>query len=155
MAVSVACDDDHNEGGENETVISEHGEDESHKMGENCMRCHYSEGEAEGWFTTAGTVYSEGAGGSGGGDDDDDDKDGASFADMEVWISTLPDAQGDILQKIEVDDLGNFYTTEAIDYSRPRYVVVKIGNEIEEMHQPIYHGQCNLCHGVTDEILEF
>ena len=47
------------EKGASVTNISAAGKTESHNMGQNCMNCHKSGGEGEGWFNAAGTVYNE------------------------------------------------------------------------------------------------
>ncbi|MEZ5199362.1 MAG: hypothetical protein R2764_24160 [Bacteroidales bacterium] len=49
-AVIVSCDKGSNG---NETLISRHSENESHKDGQDCMSCHQSGGRGEGWFVVA------------------------------------------------------------------------------------------------------
>jgi hypothetical protein len=131
-----SCEDDEHE---NETVISSYGSDESHRAGENCMTCHRSGGSGEGWFTVAGTVY--------------DETKTSTFANATVRFYTGPDGTGDLEARVEVDQLGNFYTTEAIDFGSGLYVLVE-GNELTNpMISKVNDGQCNSCHGAdTDRI---
>ena len=119
--------------GSNETNISRHDDDESHYNGHDCMNCHYRVGEGEGWFTLAGTAVD-------------------NFRNSTVILSTGPKATGTIVKNIEVDLLGNFYTTEPIDYGDGLYVAVESQNgEMEEMDGKIYSGSCNTCHDGNHE----
>lgn len=115
-----------------DTLISTHGDDESHNNGQNCMDCHYSEGWAEGVFTLAGTCTGN--------------TNNATFI-----LSMNPNGSNPILE-VEVDQLGNAYTTEGIDFAGGLYTGVRSANgQLDMMEDPILHGQCNLCHGTALE----
>jgi len=118
----------------NETKISSFNDDESHKTGENCMSCHVSGGEGEAWFTVAGSVY-------------DADKQNP-YANATIKLYSEATGAGNLIKTIEVDSKGNFYTTEAVDFSSGLYtsVISTGGNEIFMIGQ-ITSGACNSCHG--------
>ena len=132
-----SCESDDNEG--NEEMVSSYNETESHKMGQNCMSCHKSGGEGEGWFNLAGTVY-------------EDDK-STTYPNATVKIYDEPNGVGSLIGTIEVDGLGNVYTTNNIDFGSGLYVSVSGDAETIYMIGPVTSGQCNSCHGVsTDRI---
>lgn len=124
---------------EYETKISHHGSKESHNIGKNCMNCHYRNGPGKVWFTVAGTVYK-------------DDK-----------VTTNPNSTlklyegfegiGSLLMTIEVDGLGNFYTTEPIDFGSGLYpVVIGTTGHTRTKDFPAPDGQCNSCHDSENRI---
>jgi hypothetical protein len=136
--------------GGNERTISTHGDDESHYNGWNCMHCHAPTATGEGWFTTAGTVSDPGNG----------------------QVEFFKELGAEPIMTVEVDGLGNFYTTETLDFP-PEGLFVGLrdpqGN-LEIMGRDddnpdanigvgpegqIYNGGCNLCHGYTTDILEY
>jgi len=118
---------------ENDSEISKFSEDESHEFGNNCMDCHHSAGAGEGWFSLAGSVKGD---------------------NKKATIELLYDTLSEPIHKIEVDELGNFYTTNKIDFSTPYTVGVRKKNDgVRYMHSTITVGQCNLCHGATTEVL--
>ena len=124
---------------ENETKISSYNEDESHRAGENCVSCHTSGGSGEGWFTIAGTVY--------------DSLKTSTFPNSTVRLFTGPNGSGSLISTIEVDALGNFYTTENIDFGNGLYTSVEGNLYVTHMNSIITSGQCNGCHGEnTDRI---
>lgn len=116
--------------------ISAKNADNSHNMGQNCMQCHVSGGEGKGWFQAAGTVYK------------------GDFSEVEpngvVRLYTGPDGTGELKATIEVDAKGNFFTTNAIDFTSGLYpkITGASGNSMA-MGSPVTSGQCNSCHGVT------
>ena len=121
-----------------ETNISSYNESESHNMGQNCMNCHKSGGDGKGWFQVAGTVYDT----------------LLSKTNPNTTVQLYTDSKGTNLKyTVQVDALGNFYTTETIDYGSGLYPVV-VGKTISKhMSSPVTSGQCNSCHGVsTDKI---
>lgn len=125
---------------ENKQATSEWGGDDSvdddhHYNGQNCMNCHYSEGRGEGWFTVAGTVF-------------------GNPGDGVVRIYRDPNLAP--VAEIQMDAFGNFYTTNALDFSGGLYVMIEDQNGQQKfMGDKITTGQCNLCHGVTTEQLSF
>jgi hypothetical protein len=117
-----------------ETKISAHNKSESHNMGQNCMSCHVSGGKGEGWFQVAGTVYDT----------------LLSKTNPNTTVQLYSDSKATNLKyTVQVDALGNFYTTEKIDFGSGLYPVV-VGKTISShMSTPITSGQCNSCHGVS------
>lgn len=120
-----------------EVNISSHGSDESHNAGENCMNCHKIGGKGEGWFETAGTVYTEDY--------------SSTYPNATVYLYTGPDGTGERKYRIEVDANGNFYTTENIEFGSGLYPAVESANGIEYMESTTVSGACNGCHGVTED----
>ena len=134
----------------NERTVSTFGDDESHYKGRDCMSCHYASGSGEGWFSLAGSI----AGNPG-----------------NSTIELYRNLGQDPIAVIQVDALGNFYTTENIDYGEDGlYVGVRSPNgelEIMERDQDhpaanvgvgpngqIFDGGCNRCHGYTTGVIE-
>jgi hypothetical protein len=130
----ISCEND-----ENETLISSYNSTESHNSGQNCMSCHRSGGSGEGLFTVAGTVY--------------DSTRTSIFPNATIRLFTRPNGAGTLEAIIEVDGLGNFYTTEAVDFESGLYTSTEGSLETKFMNSPITTGNCNSCHGVsTDRI---
>lgn len=116
----------------NDRNISTHSEDKSHETGNNCMNCHYQEGPGEGWYSLAGSVS-------------------GSYIDHSIRVF---DAQTqNLLATVEVDRLGNFYTTESIDFSNGTTIdiVNSQGQVVKVMSTVVQTGQCNLCHNNSFE----
>jgi mono/diheme cytochrome c family protein len=129
----AACEKESNE---NETKISTNSSQYSHNTGVNCMTCHISGGQGEGWFTAAGSVY--------------DSTLIAVFPNATVNLTTAANGGGTLVKSIEVDAFGNFYTTEDISFGTGLYPsVVGINGEVGYMATKITDGQCNACHGNT------
>ena len=101
------------------------------------MTCHKSGGGGEGWFTVAGTVY--------------DDTKTAIYPNATVRFYSGPDGTGNLEATVEVDQLGNFYTTESIDFGSGLYVLVQ-GNELTNyMNSSVNDGKCNSCHQTNND----
>jgi len=132
-----ACEKE-NEG--NETKISSYGSSESHNNGENCMNCHKSGSDGEGWFTTAGSIYNSSF--------------TAPYMNGTVNLTTEPQNGGITKATIEVDKKGNFYTTTPIDFAGGLYVsITGTTGTTKYMMSKITTGQCYSCHGnSTDDI---
>ena len=128
--VLMSCEKDNNE-----TKVSQHNGDSSHKSGEDCMGCHTSGGSGEGIFTVAGTVY---------------DLDQLNpYPNATVRIYTGPNATGDLVKTIEVDGKGNFYTTEFMDFEGGMYTsITGTSGSVEHMITTVSSGRCNSCHNV-------
>lgn len=125
------------EGGNN-TNISKTGGTHSHNMGRNCMNCHVSGGEGDGWFTAAGTVY--------------DTSGTTTYANAVVQLYTPPDSNGNqvLVATINGDAQGNFYTTQSINFGTDGLYPVVIGaHGTKRMAVSIPQGACNGCHGVS------
>ena len=70
-----------------------------------------------------------------------------------VRLYTGPGGTGEMKAVVEVDRLGNFYTTEHIDFGTGLYATVEGSLETNIMNTPLSHGECNQCHGSsTDRI---
>lgn len=124
------------EKGNNSVQISRKNSDDSHYYGQNCVDCHYTEGPGDGWFTLAGSVSGN-----------------SNSSTIELY--TGPNGSGTLVDIIEVDRLGNFYTTNYIDFSKGLYTALRESNgKREHMEDQIFYGQCNLCHGAQEDIIE-
>ncbi len=120
-------------GNENSVLISQNTGMTSHKQGENCMSCHRGGGSGDGIFTVAGTVYTRNG--------SDINPNGT------VQLYTEARAGGTQVTTVEVDGMGNFYTTEAVDFGTGLYTLVtSASGNVEHMNGPITSGACNSCH---------
>ena len=110
----------------------------SHLTGSQCMQCHSEKGDAPGLFTAAGTIT---------------DKTVKIMPGAIVQLTSEDTAVvpggGTLYTQIEVDDLGNFYTTEKLPLPDPGAVpsVISANNgKIISMTYPSLSGACNFCH---------
>ena len=127
------------ENGENESKISANGTSRSHHTGQDCMSCHSSGGSGDGWFSVAGTAY--------------DVAKINTYPNTTVKLYTAINGTGTLKYTVQGDALGNFYTTENIDFGTGLYVSVQGTGAPKHMTTPITIGKCNSCHGVsTDKI---
>jgi hypothetical protein len=120
-------------------VVSKSNAKTSHFFGLNCSACHTEGRKGKGCFTIAGSVL-----------DEDRSK---IYKNPVVKLYTEPMAKGKLVATIKGDALGNFYTTEKIDFGTGLYPTL-IGSPgasepIKHMKRPINSGmgQCNKCHG--------
>lgn len=121
-----------------ETNISGYNSNESHNMGQNCMVCHNAEGKGSGVFMAAGTVY--------------DSLFTTTRKNGTVRLFSGPNQTGTLRATIQVDGKGNFYTTENIDFAGGVYpVITGSSGDIHYMIAKISMGECNSCHGVTND----
>ncbi len=127
------------ENGENEKKISMYSDDESHNMGQDCMTCHKSGGEGEGWFNAAGTVY--------------DTTQSNTLANATIRLFTEANGGGQLKYTIEVDAKGNFYTTEDVNFGDGLFPSVKGPTGAKFMSTSVKTGACNSCHGATTDKL--
>jgi hypothetical protein len=112
--------------------ISSHHANESHNMGENCMSCHKSGGSGKGEFQVAGTIYNQ--------------EMSAVNPNTTVYLRSEPNGGGEVLYTIEVDNKGNFFTTNTINFGSGLYPSVKGATNSKHMGQSITNGACNSCH---------
>lgn len=134
LALLVACAK--NQG--NEKKVSTFSSDDSHNNGQNCMTCHVSNGGGEGWFTAAGSVYKQ---------DLTSPNPGCT-----VNLYSEPNGGGSIKATLQVDKVGNFYTTENIEWGSGLYPAIKNGVGTEKfMSSKITTGACQSCHGTTTD----
>jgi hypothetical protein len=121
-----------------ETLVSSHGSMQSSSMSGNCMDCHKT-GFTKGAFQIAGTVFTTG---------------GSTNPNGTVYLHSAPldsNITDSIIAVIEVDGVGNFYTTHQYGMLRGVYpsVTSSTGNKAF-MKGPTSSGACNSCHGVTE-----
>ena len=124
------------------TFVSAHGFLAGSSMQGNCMDCHKT-GATEGGFIVAGSVFTA--------DGSKRNPNGTIYLHSKAPNS---DAADSIIATIEVDGVGNFYTTHAIDLSGGVYpsVTSALGNKAF-MTEPTTNGACNSCHGVSTGVI--
>jgi cytochrome c553 len=121
------------EDGGNETKNSSYNDNESHNMGQNCMNCHKQGGDGEGWFVVAGTVY--------------DSLKTSTYPNSTIKLFSGPNGTGNLVTTIEVDGLGNFYTSNSINFGNGLYTSASGNTTANHMNSSITTGNCNSCHG--------
>ncbi len=122
--------------GENEVSYSTHNSTESKDMSNNCLTCHYQGGSGEGVFTTGGTIY--------------DSTQTTTFANATLYFYTDANGQGTLVDSLEVDAYGHFYTTQEIDFTQGLYPVVEGTNGFRNyMPSSTPTGACYSCHGTS------
>jgi hypothetical protein len=100
------------------------------------MNCHRNGGDGEGWFTLAGSIF--------------DTSLVNPYPNASIKLYTGPNGSGSEVKLIEVDGLGNFYTTESIDFGNGLYTSIINTNGMETfMNTVVNSGECNSCHGNT------
>lgn len=120
--------------------ISSSGGNESHNNGRNCMSCHSDGGEGKGCFTAAGSAYTSNGGVS---------------QNVVMRLYTQPNGQGELKATVNGDALGNFYTTENINYSGGLYPTITFASgTVKHMPSSITSGACNSCHGSSSGRIE-
>lgn len=124
--------------GLNIELKSEKGKQESHLTGSQCMKCHQAKGDAPGIFTVAGTIT---------------DKTGNVMPGAIVQLTSEDAAVvpggGTVYTQINVDALGNFYTTEKLPFPDPGAIpsVISANNgKVVSMEYMSLSGACNFCH---------
>lgn len=131
--IFVSCEKE-DENGENETMVSKFNETESHNAGQNCMSCHKSGSNGEGWFNVAGTVYNPAK--------------TAVYPNATIKLYTGANGTGTLVQTIEADGKGNFYTSASVNFGSGLYTTVtNSSGVVSKMNSAITSGQCNSCHG--------
>ena len=113
------------------------GSTKSHNNGKNCLDCHKTGGDAEaisegGVFSVAGSVYNT-------------DKTSANINGY-IYLYTQANGQGELKYTIEVDALGNFYTTDSLSLSGLYPAHKNKAGNIMYMSTTITEGACNACH---------
>lgn len=118
-----------------DSLVSAHNLELSHFNGRDCMQCHFDGGDGPGVFTIAGSIYNS--------DRETPNPNGT------VRIYSAPQGGGEVLATVEVDALGNFYTTDRITLGRGGYPSIENSDgRIKYMGSRTSHAQCNGCHGV-------
>ena len=127
------------ENGENESKISSNGTSRSHHTGQDCMSCHTSGGSGDGRFAVAGTVY--------------DMAKINAYPNTTVKLYTAINGTGTLKYTVQGDALGNFYTTQTVDFGTGLFPSVQGTAGPKHMSTAITNGKCNSCHGIlTDKI---
>ena len=115
--------------------ISEHSETESHNAGMDCMQCHTS---GEDNFHTAGTVF--------------DTSMTSPLANAVIKLYSEPMEGGKLKASIEVDGLGNFFSSKKLNFSNGLYpTVIGPGGNKKHMSSSTTSGSCNSCHGISQD----
>lgn len=115
------------------TRESVYGNDESKTMSGKCLSCHKSGGTGDGIYTIGGTVYKE----------DQITK----YPNIDIKFYTGPNGTGTLVKTLQVDGVGNFYSTKSLDLSLGLYPAVDNKNgQVEYMNQKLTTGDCNSCH---------
>ncbi len=130
-----SCTKDINEGSNGSVITSSAGTSRSHNMGQNCMNCHKQGGSGDGWFIAAGTIYDNSA--------------NTAYPNATIKFYTGPNATGTLMVTISGDNLGNFYTSQAMNFTAGLYPAVQGKTTTRYMSTSISTGQCNSCHGVS------
>lgn len=116
----------------NENNISSASND-SHNSGQNCLQCHISTGKGEGCFNVAGSTY--------------DSTLVNHLSAGQIKLYTQPNGGGSLKYTIEIDQSGNFYTTENVDVNGLYPALVDSKGKSSYMSSSISSGACNSCHG--------
>jgi hypothetical protein len=129
----------HEEEDSPDVAISSNGSKSSHNTGQNCLNCHQSGNEYI--FSTAGTVYQQ-------------QNLTAPLANVKIVFHDGPNASGNLIYSIEVDALGNFYTTDAIAWENGLYVSVEVPGQAitSSMSFTVNEGACGRCHAIDKNI---
>jgi hypothetical protein len=64
-------------------------------------------------------------------------------------LYTGPNGTGTVVATLSVDNKGNFYTSEQINFGSGVYPSYSDGSNTKYMGSTTSIGQCNSCHGVT------
>ncbi len=100
------------------------------------MSCHHPGGEGEGCFKVAGSIY--------------DSLFTHSLSNVTVKLYTGANGTGTLKAVVDGDQLGNFYSTEFINFNNYLYPsVTGPSGETRFMISAVTSGECNSCHGVT------
>jgi hypothetical protein len=123
---------------------SEAGGTSSHFFGLVCTDCHSKyAGKAPGCFTLNGSVYDEAR--------------TRVHPNPVIQLFTEPGGKGELVATIPGDQLGNFYTTDTIDYRDGLYPTL-VGTPgsaepVKHMYRRVFTGECSKCHGKNVEAL--
>jgi hypothetical protein len=123
-----------------EKKISSYNSNKSHNTGQNCMNCHKPGGEGDGQFTVAGSVF----------------KPDLSTANSNntIYLYSGQNGTGTLKATLQGDAKGNFYTTEAVDFSSGLYPYLKNqADSTVHMSGSVSTGACNSCHGISQDKL--
>jgi hypothetical protein len=111
--------------------------DDSHETGNNCMVCHKSGGPGEGIFAVGGTVY--------------DSSGTVPYPGATIKLFSGSNGSGSLASTLQVDKLGNFYTTSGVSFGSGLFPSVQGPTQTRYMSFSVTTGACNSCHGVTTD----
>ena len=136
LSVLFSCKKDGS--GEQKDITSTSLSSESHNNGQNCMICHKKGGQGNGWFNIAGSVYNS--------------TQTFPYITATVELRTDQSGGGTLVKSVEVDQIGNFYTNNPIDFGSGLYASVIGGISTQYMSSKITNGACNYCHDLSKRI---
>jgi hypothetical protein len=117
-------------------VFSVHGGTTSHNNGQVCMTCHTAGGPGPNNWIVAGSVFQP------------DYVTPAVNGTLFFWSQS--GGTGDLIATLQVDGLGNFFTTSSILPGTDVYPQIQgAQGDIRNMPIPAPNGNCSSCHGVT------
>ncbi len=128
--------------GRNTVAISQNNDRRSHNNGALCQNCHKKggDGAGAGWFVVAGSGFLPDL--------------ITPNANGRIVLYKGQNGTGQAVATIPVDALGNFYSTESIDFANGLYPAFEgAGGTVKYMGQVTRVGSCNGCHGVTTDRL--
>jgi len=133
LLLSVGCGSEDDDDDGNGSKISSHNTNDSHRSGQACLSCHNVGGSNEYQFRLAGTVYNL--------------TETTVYPNTTIHLYTSANSAGTLVATVEVDALGNFYTTQSIDWgNNGLYPVVESSQGTRSMSTPTSDGNCNGCH---------
>ncbi len=107
------------------------------------MSCHKAGRPGKSCFTIGGSVLDEAR--------------GKIHKNPVIKLYTEPKGGGKLVATISGDKMGNFYSTESIDFSMGLYPTLigtqGVAEPIKHMAHPVFRGNCNSCHGYREEAL--
>ena len=111
----------------------------SHNNGQNCIECHTYGGKGEGCFNVAGSMYNS--------------IDKTPMKSGYINLHTEANGKGTLKAKINVDQSGNFYSSDIGDVSGLFVSITGTKGEVRFMSQPLTTGACTSCHGNSTALI--
>ena len=134
LLLSLGCSSSENDDdSDNNSKTSLHDTRDSHRPGQACLSCHNVGGSNDYQFRLAGTVYNL--------------IETAVYPNATIYLYTGANATGNLVATVDVDALGNFYTTQSINWgSNGLYPMVTSSQGARAMSMPTSDENCNDCH---------
>ena len=111
----------------------------SHNNGQNCIDCHTYGGNGEGCFNVAGSMFNS--------------SDKTPMVSGYISLYSEAYGKGTLKAKINVDQSGNFYSSDIGEVSGLYASITGPKGEVRHMSQPLTTGACTSCHGNSTEII--
>jgi len=111
------------------------GSNNSHKMGQNCMNCHYPGGSGEKVWQIGGTVYNQ--------------EGTTPTPNAIIKFYTGPNGTGTLKYTLSADAKGNLYSKGPVDFTGGLFPAVSGSTGTNYMSSSISTGACNSCHTGT------